>query len=44
MLDSENTLWPYGSRGSTLAAPAVCLLVARLLAVTHRFLSLPGGN
>jgi hypothetical protein len=41
MLDPENTLWPYGTRAALLAAPVIWLLVAVLLAITHRFLSLP---
>ena len=41
MSDSQNTLWPYGSRVAFLAAPVIWLLVALLLAITHHFISLP---
>ena len=42
MGDSENPLWPFGSRAALLAVPLIWLMEALLLAITRRFLSLPG--
>src|SRR5882672_10030458 len=41
MSDLERPLWPYGTRAALIAAPLIWLLVALLLVITHRFLSVP---